>query len=640
LQRRGNTRDKIGGVIMISGSIRDSGARHASSFYPVLWRLLAGWTVCAVIFPGIAGLVAVALLGLKFAGFAAAAGLFCISAGAFVIVGVPGLARLVSMPADALATVVQQDADGEIAKASVSTLATDFQRLEQAVLRSTAEKQSKLSELQRSREGAQAERFSRAEFFSSISHELRTPLNAIIGYAMLLSEDMAGKGEDDAARDIDRILISGRRLLRLINDILDFSRLDAGNISVDRAGLDLRALLDTVAAEYGPGSNALKTLVAPDAAVLIGDQSKTRQALTCLLGAVTSDHSSDLSLSADVEPNRETHVRFTVTGNRLNLAQLSASQGQLVPAPSSAITAAGLAGSVVHRLVNLLGGEIMVSADAQTVALILPRNPDADGRPLAVTHVAAITANSRTDRNARTILVIDDDEATIDLLERWLTDKGYTVMSATSGAEGLAKARSARPDAIVLDVFMPGKSGYEVLSELRGDPQMKSIPVIIESSDDNRPLGLQAGAAEVLVKPLTPNRLGDILKALGGQLHGDILVVDDEADSGEIVRRYGRMAGLKVRVAANVVEGIKAARIARPDAIVLDLCMPGPDGFAMLDALANDAELRDIPVMVLSQLDLSAEQHGRISDAGHLFHAKWKTSPVQIVENLKTLVAS
>jgi CheY-like chemotaxis protein len=99
------------------------------------------------------------------------------------------------------------------------------------------------------------------------------------------------------------------------------------------------------------------------------------------------------------------------------------------------------------------------------------------------------------------------------------------------------------------------------------------------------------------------------------------------------------MAGMNVRIATSIEQGLEAARTEQPDAIVLDLCFPEADGFTMLEALTKDASLRNIPVMILSQFDISPEQHNKISAAGHHFHAKWKTSPSEIVTNLKTLMA-
>jgi CheY-like chemotaxis protein len=598
-------------------------------------RFVALRLLAVTLLPGAVVLAIAAVLGMKVTGLIIAALCLCVVAALLVVFTASGLANLLSGMAQTLSAISQFN--GEPTEAFGPRL----HALEQAALRAMQERQNRLNELQRARNAALAESVSRSAFISGVGHELRTPLNAIIGYAMLVSEDMVGRGEENIARDVDRILVSSRRLLRLINNILDFSRLDTGTIVVERSALDLRAMTSLVAAESGLDSCPLKTSVSPSAALMIGDGAKLRQLLTCLLGSITTDHSRDIELSVDTDPVDDGRLQFTFRGKCLSTAALRGALNENKSTAPASVTAATLAASVVHRLAALLGGEITMTGEENTAqaGLSLPRNggigdtglPDADRLLLPV-------PQQRTGVT-RTVLVIDDDTDTIALMHRWLSDKGYHVVSATTGSEGLALVRNHRPDFIILDIFMPGQSGYDVLKELRADTALRSIPVIIASSDDNRAIGLKAGAAEVLVKPFAPGRLAEVMNSLGRSTGGNILVVDDEADSGELVRRFGHMAGMNVRIATSIEQGLEAARTEQPDAIVLDLCFPEADGFTMLEALTKDASLRNIPVMILSQFDISPEQHNKISAAGHHFHAKWKTSPSEIVTNLKTLMA-
>jgi hypothetical protein len=607
-----------------------------------IWHILATWIAAAAFVPSLILLVIAVILGARWADLVLAGAAAAAAGGLVSTFATRELARLLSRPAEALVAIGRLEGDAEPALKSAAAFDAEMSRLEQRALRAVQEKQSRLKELQRVRDAAQAESQSRVEFFSGISHELRTPLNAIVGYAMLLAEDMTEKGDQSAARDLDRILIASRRLLRMINDILDLSRLDAGVISVERKAVDIKAALDRIIAESGPGGGVLKISIASGISVMLGDDAKLRQALLCLVGSVVLDHSSNISLEVTPEHGTNTDIRFTVRGTNLSLDPLRAELRRSAHTAPAAITGNGLAASVACRLASLLGGRVIVpDIEEHSAALILPRNGRADEQEtLPLPHIAAIFSREGLKRRSRTVLVVDDDEPSSDLLDRWLTGKGYVVLSAKTGAEGLAAARREHPDAIILDIFMPGQSGYEVLADLRADPVLNATPVIIVSSDHNRELGLKAGASEVMVKPLSRERLVRVLEVLGAPTRGDILVVDDEPDAAEIMQRYARMAGLNVRLASSVNEGLQAARAKRPDVIVLDLCMPGADGFAMLDELANDNELGNVPVMVLSQLDISPEQHQRISKAGHFFHAKWSTSPLQIIENLKSLVSN
>jgi CheY-like chemotaxis protein len=547
------------------------------------------------------------------------------------------LSAILRQPANTLLAIGQLEGDAAADLRSPARLEAELQRLDRLAVHAVQEKHNLADELQRVRDVAQAETRARADFLGGISHELRTPLNAITGYAMLLFEDVTEKGDPAMAGDLDRILVSSRRLLWLINDILDLSRLEAGALAVQRDAIDVPALMAAVAADAGP--RIAQTAIASNV-VLLSDGSKLRRALTCLLNAVICDRSTGLTLAATQPAPSDGLVRFTISGKDLDLSFLA--EADMATASGMPATAAGLAANIVHRIMALLGGNIETSDDGvrQTAQLVLPLDDKRPGVQEGATATDAVALKRGRDPSGpRVILVIDDDTPTVDIMRRWLNHQGYRVISAGNGRDGLAKARREQPDFIILDIFMPGASGYEVLAELRADPDLQSIPVIIASSGDNRRLGLEAGAAEVLVKPVSRDWLFSILKVLEERISGDVLVIDDEADAREIVRRFGRMAGVNVRLASSAQEGLRAAREMRPSVIVLDLCMPDMDGFAMIEALAGDDALRKVPVMVLSQLDISPAQYAQLSQAGHVFQSKWNASPVQIVENIKIMAA-
>lgn len=568
------------------------------------------------------------------------------------------LSILLAAPADTLTALDRIGAgertggDSEPFTDDVRDLARAFDRLRDRLVRAAHERNGRVSELTRALDAAREMGEARAGFFAGMSHELRTPLNAIIGYAMLLAEDAAEAGDEDAVRDLDRILQSGRRLLGLINDILDLSRMDAGDIVIERSAVDVVALMESVADGLRDESNRsgarVNLAVGQRARVLLGDAVRLRQCLAALTAqALQHNPGREIVIEAVVAEDDASTIRFQLNDDsaRLASAVVAATEIQEGDAPRSAMDADTLAATVAQRLAELMGGRLSaeVRADGSGVVIVgVPLNGGAPGEVVAAPDTAvepALTGLIRDASEPRLVLVIDDDEPTIDLLTRWMRGQGYAVISAMNGAQGLSLARARRPDLIILDIFMPGQSGYEVLAALKADPLLRNTPVIIASSDDNRRLGLEAGAAEVLVKPLSRDRLRNVLDVIGEQVRGDILVVDDDPNVREIVQRYASQAGLSVRVAKDGAEGLELARRQAPGAIVLDLCMPGSDGFQMMEALSADESLCQVPVMVLSQLDLTLAEHHRIREAGHVFHPKWTASPLQIVQNIKTLVA-
>jgi CheY-like chemotaxis protein len=206
--------------------------------------------------------------------------------------------------------------------------------------------------------------------------------------------------------------------------------------------------------------------------------------------------------------------------------------------------------------------------------------------------------------------------------------------------EGIALARERRPDLILLDLQLRDGSGWDVLSRLRGDPALNEIPVILTTVDDDRRRGLVAGASEHLTKPLTQEKLLHALQTYDTPVTGEILVIDDDPEAVDIIARSAARIGLSVRRAFNGAEGLAAARAQPPGAIVMDLSMPGMDGFQLLEAIAADPQLKQVPVIVLSGQSLSLSEHEKLLRAGASLHAKGISSPREIMAELKKKIAS
>jgi CheY-like chemotaxis protein len=208
----------------------------------------------------------------------------------------------------------------------------------------------------------------------------------------------------------------------------------------------------------------------------------------------------------------------------------------------------------------------------------------------------------------RTVLVVDDDPAVCDMLDRFLSKEGFHVLVATTGEEALRLAREKRPRAITLDVMMPGMDGWAVLSALKADPMLAEIPVIVVSIIDDKNLGYALGASDYLTKPLERDRLLNIIrKRCGAASSGQVLVAEDEPATREMLRRVLEKSGWTVVEAVNGREALEIVTRQRPALVLLDLMMPEMDGFEFLDELRQRPELQSIPVVVLTAKDLTEE---------------------------------
>ena len=220
------------------------------------------------------------------------------------------------------------------------------------------------------------------------------------------------------------------------------------------------------------------------------------------------------------------------------------------------------------------------------------------------------------------ILVIEDDPKAADLLRIYLTEAGYTVDIARDGSEGLAKIKQCAPDAVILDVLLPQVDGWAFLTHVKADPATRGVPVIITSIIDQKGKGFALGAADYLVKPI---QRGELLKTLGTfnllskvqTVPVKILVIDDDPKAVELVATALEPEGFRVLRAFDGETGVALAETERPDLIILDLLMPGMNGFEVLDHLAQSPLTRQLPIIICTVKQLTAEDkqrlHGKIA---------------------------
>ena len=511
-----------------------------------------------------------------------------------------------------------------------------------------------IDDLEHAREQAHHQNLAKSQFLAKMSHELRTPLNAILGYSMLLHEDASEAGNTSAMADLDRIEKAGRNLLALINDILDLSKIDAGRMTVERAAIDVHALVTAVADACGagdpPNGNRFELSVDADIGIMIGDAAKVRRCLINLLGNAFkfTQHGLVALRIATVQRDGTSWIEFAVSDTGIgikpeNLNGLFDAFRQLDGGTTRQFSGAGLGLAIVQRLAGLMGGQCAaesVPGEGSTFRLTLPL-----GDPTARTGDAGTTlANDsaetlvETPSAEHTALVIDDDEATIELMQRWLVRMGYNVVLTTDAENTLELARKHQPDFILLDVLLPGRSGYEVLEELRADPEVGHIPTILITVEDDRARGLKAGATDYLRKPITAHQLRSVLDVYRLRASGEILVIDDDDASADLLARSVAQVGFSARRATDGVQGLEMAAELRPDAIVLDLAMPVMNGFEVLDRLAASEGLFDVPLIVVSGCDITIEEHRRLAAAGHRFFPKAASTPREIAQSLKELV--
>ena len=236
------------------------------------------------------------------------------------------------------------------------------------------------------------------------------------------------------------------------------------------------------------------------------------------------------------------------------------------------------------------------------------------------------------------ILCIDDDPDVIEILRKYLVPEGYSVTGALSGEEGVELAVKAKPALITLDIMMPKKDGWQVLRELKQKPETRDIPVIIHSIVENRPLAMSLGAVDVITKPTEPKRLLSLIKQYYQSNGKFILVVDDHEDFALAFKDLLKRDGFNVRVATGGKEALEIVKESQPSLILLDLVMPGMDGFQVVRALQQDDRWKKIPIVILSGKELTEAEEQELNTHIVEFMKKDAFSTVEMTKTINRIL--
>ncbi|MBI3734115.1 MAG: response regulator [Chloroflexi bacterium] len=557
-------------------------------------------------------------------------------------------------------------------------LRESYANLEWKVTERTAQLALATREAQEARDKALEADRAKTVFLASMSHELRTPLNAIIGYSELLQEEAADQGQDNFAQDLGRINTSGKYLLTLINDILDLSKIIAGKMDLYLESFELNALIrdieSTVQPLLGKNDNRLMVLRNPEnLGPMRADLTRVRQCLFNLLsnaakftrqGTITlevSRHRSGEDIRAESVVFRVSDTGIGMTAEQIS--RLFQAFNQADTSISSRFGGTGLGLAITKRLCQIMGGDVTVASEVgkgSTFTIVLPAAApstpstsngdqasnegtasDADSElhaakatdgaetaaggqeqgpasdPTLELHAAKAPEAASTPAPAGRgrVLVVDDDETTRDLLRRSLESEGFQVALASSGAEGLRLAKSLRPDVMTLDVLMPEMDGWTVLTALKSDAELAGIPVVMLTIVEDKGKGYALGASDYLTKPVDRDRLAAVLdRYRHNHISPRVLVVEDDASARQLMRHILEREGWEVVEAENGRAALAKTEEQRPDLILLDLLMPEMDGFELAEALRGHEQWRDIPIVVVTAKDLTAEDRVRLND--------------------------
>ena len=485
----------------------------------------------------------------------------------------------------------------------------------------------------------------KSEFLASMSHELRTPLNAVIGFSDVLLDRMFGDLNERQEEYVRDIRDSGRHLLELINEILDLSKVEAGQMELDLDPVVLADLIEqgvSMVRERAAATRSRSTCdIEPSLGIAHGDERKLKQVVLNLLTNAVKFTPDGGSVTVEARRIGD-EAQVTVRDTGIGIAE--AEKDRIFEAfqrggreSRTSTEGTGLGLTLSKRIVDLHGGRLWMESElgvGSTFAFAIPLLP--------ASAVPAEPAQDAEPAAGDTVLIVEDDHRSAELLRVYLEDAGYAVAIARDGVEGLEQCRRLEPAAVILDVLLPRLNGWEVLAQLKSDPATSAIPVVIVSMLDEQGAGFALGAADYLVKPVDRGSLLDALaRSVTPSRDGRTLVaIDDDPVDLDLLEAVLAPQGWEVLRASGGEEGVRLVRRARPAVVVLDLLMPDVDGFDVVERLRADPAVDDVPILVLTSKDMTPADHDRLADQISYIAQKGSLPGAELVDLVDRLVGA
>ncbi len=553
----------------------------------------------------------------------------------------------------------------------------------QIELKNTEVEQAKHAVEQKAEELALSSKY-KSEFLANMSHELRTPLNSLLVLSEILKKNTEGNLEDRQLQSIETIHNAGKDLLILIDDILDLAKIEAGKMSVDVSQVQFESLKDTywqtfsqIATNKGIGLDIQIHHDLPHS--MRTDEKRLQQVLKNLLSNAlkfTQKGQVTLNMALATEGWSEDHptlkkvsrvVAFSVIDTGIGIAAdkqrvIWEAFQQEDGTTSRKFGGTGLGLSISREITRLLGGELTLQSqvgEGSTFTLFLPL----DYVPLAHTTVHSQPDQRRAssptprqhqepqveetfheevddDRRSltpgtdRVVLIIEDDRTFAQILLDSARQQGFKGVIALSGDTGLTYAARYKPNAIILDLHLPIIHGWTVLDRLKHDPDLRHIPVHMVSGDEVRQRSLKLGAISFLKKPIDEQQLSHTFQNIKGFLDQGLrhlLVVEDDANQQQSIRELIGNGDVQTDFVNTIQEAIEALETQSYDCMVLDLMLPGEDGFQLIEQIKNQERFINLPIIVYTGKELTPEEDTKLKAVAETIVIKGVDSPQRLL---------
>ncbi|MCJ8209075.1 response regulator [Mucilaginibacter sp. RS28] len=508
------------------------------------------------------------------------------------------------------------------------------------------------SEIQRKAEELEQSTRYKSEFMANMSHELRTPLNSILLLSRYLYENNEKNLSDEQVESAKVILNSGNGLLDLIDELLDLSKIEAGKMDLEyeHIGLaeienDMRSLFSPIARE-----KQIELVIQNNykqGETIETDKMRLEQIIKNLLSNAlkfTTEGSVQLRISeSEIDPS---FIKFSVKDTGVGIPKdkqelVFEAFKQADGSTKRKYGGTGLGLSISRELSRLLGGDIRLESEpgkGSNFMVYIPKNrevaiplPQPEKEPVTqqaeesqeerVRHIAPVIPKDVEDDRAnisaddKVILIVEDDTPFAKALLNFTHQRGYKGVVAVRGDLGLELAQKYRPLAILLDLQLPVKDGWEVMEELKSNPATRHIPVHIMSSMEAKKESRLRGAVDFINKPVAVEQMKDIFAKLEDALSRNpkkVLIVEENPKHAQALAYFLQTFNVSSAVSSSLPEGVDMLKNKEVDCVILDMGIPDKNAYETLEIVKQNQGLENLPIIVFTGKNLSSAEEGRI----------------------------
>ncbi|GAB3906035.1 response regulator [Mucilaginibacter boryungensis] len=504
----------------------------------------------------------------------------------------------------------------------------------------------------------------KSEFLANMSHELRTPLNSILVLARILKDNKGDNLSEDQIKYASVIFNAGNDLLTLINDILDLSKIESGklemmNDQVEVKGIlhDMELLFAEVAANKKITFKSTITKDIPDR--IYTDKMRVEQVIKNMLSNAFKFTPENGSIFINVTPGEAPKtISFTIkdTGigihpekQRLIFEAFQQADGST----SRKYGGTGLGLSISRELANLLGGRISVKSEqgkgsefTLTIPFEAAENLNQEDfvqtaetfKPVKEFLKPADQIARKDPKKEALVVIVEDDKNFADILKDYARDHGYKAIVINEGTHAFETIKESQPDAVILDIMLPGKDGWQILKELKNSPETAGVPVHLMSAGEAAANRVRKeGAISFMKKPIdtaTLDKLFNEMVTQSGVAFKQILLVEDHEAQSEALREMMEKQGIAVDQAFDGASAFDMLQQNDYQCVILDLNLPDISGLDLLDKIKGIEKFSSLPVIVNTAMELDKTSVNRLMQYANAMVVKTSKSSDRLIDEV------